>query len=107
MERVELSELPITPPWLLETPEVLLNLTKLDKSSTNELVFQQCFAEFIQDYREHEQIFTDGSKSDAAVGAASVSGKDFKKVFKARLPSCSSIFSAELKALQLALKMVY
>ena len=24
MERVELSELPITPPWLLETPEVLL-----------------------------------------------------------------------------------
>ena len=107
MERVELSELPITPPWLLETPEVRLDLTKLDKGTTNELVYQQYFAEFIQLFPEHVQIFTDGSKSDAAVGAASVTGKGFTKVFKARLPCCSSIFSAELKALQLALKMVY
>ena len=65
------------------------------------------FAEFIQDFPEHEKIFTDGSKSDTAVGAASVSGKGFKKIFKARLPSCNVVFSAELKALQLALKMVY
>ena len=36
-----------------------------------------------------------------------MTGPGYKKVFKARLPSCSSIFSAEVKALQLALKMVY
>ena len=107
MERVELSELPVTPPWLLEAPEVRLDLTFFDKSTTNELIYQQYFGEFVQSFPDYEQIFTDGSKSDAAVGAASVTGKGFKKVFKARLPSCSSIFSAELKALQLALKMVY
>ena len=107
MEKIELSELPITPPWLLKTPEVLLDLTNLDKGSTNNLVYQQYFGAFIEDYSNYEKIFTDGSKSDDAVGAASVTGKDFKRVFKARLPSCSSIFSAELKALQLALRMIY
>ena len=107
MERIELSELPITPPWQLETPEVRLDLTKLSKTDTNELVFQQYFGDFIEAFHDHEKIYTDGSKSDDSVGAASVTGKDFKKVFKARLPSSCSIFSAELKALQLALKMVY
>ena len=56
---------------------------------------------------DYEKIYTDGSKFADAVGAASVTGPGYKKVFKARLPSCSSIFSAEVKALQLALKMVY
>ena len=37
MERVELSELPITPPWLLDTLEVVLSLTKLNNSSSSEL----------------------------------------------------------------------
>ena len=107
MERIELSELPVTPPWQLVTPEVRLDLTKLSKDGTNELVFQQYFGDFIEAFPDYEKIYTDGSKSEDSVGAASVTGKDFNKVFKARLPSCSSIFSAELKALQLALKMVY
>ena len=107
MERVEITDLPTTPPWLLKTPEVFLDLNSLDKESTNSLVYQQHFAEFIQSYSDYEKIYTDGSKSDDAVGAASVSGKDFKKVFRSSLPSCSSIFSAEMKALLLALKMVY
>ena len=107
MERVELTELPTTPPWMLEAPKVHLGLTNFDKSLTNDLVYQQAYGEFISDFNEHEKIFTDGSKSADAVGAASVSGKDFSKVFKARLPNCSSIFSAEMKALCLALRMVY
>ena len=107
MERIELSERPITPPWLLDVPEVLLNLTKHEKSSTNELVYKQLFSELMSDFTDYEKIYTDGSKFADAVGAASVTGPGYKKVFKARLPSCSSIFSAEVKALQLALKMVY
>ena len=107
MERVELTELPPTPPWMLEAPKVHLGLTNFDKSLTNDLVYQQAYGEFINDFNEHEKIFTDGSKSADAVGAASVTGKDFSKVFKARLPNCSSIFSAEMKALCLALRMVY
>ena len=107
MERIELSERPITPPWLLDVPEVLLNLTKHEKSSTNELIYKQLFGELMSDFTDYEKIYTDGSKFADAVGAASVTGPGYKKVFKARLPSCSSIFSAEVKALQLALKMVY
>ena len=43
MERVEITGLPLTPPWLLETPEVDLWLTQLEKSETNDLVFQHLF----------------------------------------------------------------
>ena len=107
MERVELTELPPTPPWILESPKVHLGLTNFDKATTNELIYQQAFGEFTSLFPEHERIYTDGSKSADAVGAASVRGKDFSNVFKARLPSCSSIFSAEMKALLLALRMVY
>ena len=107
MERIELSERPETSPWLLDTPEVLLNLTQHEKSTTNELMYQQFFGELIGDFMDYEKIYTDGSKSADAVGAASVTGHNYNKVFKARLPTCSSIFSAEVKALLLALKMVY
>ena len=107
MERIELSERPETSPWLLDTPEVLLNLTQHEKSTTNELMYQQFFGELIGDFTDYEKIYTDGSKSADAVGAASVTGHNYNKVFKARLPTCSSIFSAEVKALLLALKMVY
>ena len=107
MERVELTELPPTPPWMLETPKVHLGLTVFDKATTNDLIYQQVYGEFVNEFDVYEKIFTDGSKSADAVGSASVGGKNFSKVFKARLPSCSSIFSAEMKALLLALRMVY
>ena len=107
MERVELTELPPTPPWMLEAPRVHLGLTNFEKSTTNDLVYQQAYREFVSMFPDHERIYTDGSKSADAVGAASVRGNDFSNVFRARLPSCSSIFSAEMKALLLALRMVY
>ena len=47
-------------------------------------------------------IFTDGSKSARGVGAAAVFGNVKKTV---SLPEHASIFTAELKALQLALKI--
>ena len=107
MERIEITDLPPTPPWELKVPEICFTLTELNKSNTNELIYQSAFHEVAGKYPDFKQIFTDGSKTADAVGAASVSGKDFKKVFKDRLPSYSSVYSAELKALLLALKMVY
>ena len=92
MERVELTELPLTPPWMLEAPKVHLGLTNFEKSTTNDLVYQQAYREFVSMFPDHERIYTDGSKSADSVGAASVRGKDFSNVFSARLPSCSSIF---------------
>jgi ribonuclease HI len=41
------------------------------------------------------------------VAAAAVTGKHFKHVFSKRLPDNSSIYSAELSAILLALKLVY
>ena len=106
LEKIEVSEPPLTPPWILETPEVFLGLSDFDKSTTSDVVYQHLFNEYSSNFSDYVKIFTDGSKSSEAVGAASVTGPDFKKVFKTRLPSCSSIYSAELHALILAMKMI-
>ena len=71
------------------------------------LFLKSVFQELVSKYPGFEQIYTDGSKTADAVGSASVTGKDYGKVFRERLPSCSSVYSAELKALFLALNMVY
>ena len=81
-----------------------LCLAELNKPDTNELIFQSLFLELVSRYPGFKQIYTDGSKTADAVGSASVTGKDYGKVFRERLPSCSSVYSAELKALFLALK---
>jgi ribonuclease HI len=58
-------------------------------------------------YKDYVHIFTDGSKSEEKVAAAAVTGKHFNHVFSKRLPDNSSIYSAELSAILLALKLVY
>ena len=49
-------------------------------------------------------VFTDGSKSDVGVGFGVVF-KDFKKY--GALPRCTSIFTAELYAILMALKCYF
>ena len=107
MERIEITDLPQTPPWKLEIPKICLGLSELAKSSTNDLIYKSAYEEMCSQYQEYTKVFTDGSKSAEAVGAAAVSGKGFKKVFRKRLPNNSSIYSAELKAILLALCMIY
>ena len=57
---------------------------------------------FVTDYIAYENTFTDGLKSADAAAAALVTGKQFSKELKAKLPKCSSILFAEKKALLLA-----
>ena len=52
-------------------------------------------------------FFTDGSKTEEGVAAAAVSTKRIKKTFTCRPPDDSSICTAELRAILLALKHVY
>ena len=106
-ERIEITDLPPIPPWELKVPVIDLCLAELNKPDTNELIFQSLFLELVSRYPGFKQIYTDGSKTADAVGSASVTGKDYGKVFRERLPSCSSVYSAELKALYLALRMAY
>ena len=91
------------PPWLLDKPTVNLTLTKFKKSQTSDQVFQQEFAILKDSYSDYFPLFTDGSKDDSRVSAAVVAGDNTINI---RLPNESSIFTAEAKAILLALEHI-
>ena len=62
--------------------------------------------QLISEYPLLENIFTDGSKTEEGVAAAAVSTKRINKPFTCRLPDNSSIYTAELRGILLALKHV-
>ena len=94
---------PPIPPWTIKRPNVLFHLTDDKKSETNSPEFQSKFAELKSQYPDHIAIFTDGSKDGVKVGSASVS---HFHTYKMRLPDNSSIFSAEVQAIDLALRFI-
>ena len=109
----------LTAPWELEVPEVFLGLSSFPKESTSEAVYKQAFLELSESFKDFFKIFTDGSKRDSSkepddssnepklpdgVGSAAFS-KDV--TFSSRLPDEFSVYSAELWAIVLALKMCY
>ena len=70
------------------------------KSQTDPLVFRTKFHELLSDFSNYETIFTDGSKDGDTAGSACVTPSD---TYKYRLPDNASVFSAEIKAIDLAL----
>ena len=70
------------------------------KSQTDPLVFRAKFHELLSDFLNYETIFTDGSKDGDTAGSACFTPSD---TYKCRLPDSASIFSAENKAIDLAL----
>ena len=54
----------------------------------------------MSDFPKYDTIFTDGSKDDDTAGSACVTPSD---TYKCRLPNNASIFSAGIKAIDLAL----
>ena len=55
----------------------------------------------------YQNFFHRRSKAEEGVAAAAVSTKRIKKTFTCRLPDDSSVYTAELRAILLALKHVY
>jgi ribonuclease HI len=93
---------------LLVPPDTDLSFTSFKKSATSDSFYKQEFLRISSDkYTDHVHIFTDGSKSEEKVAAAAVTGKHFNHILSMRLPDNSSIYSAELSAIFLALKLVY
>ena len=88
------------PPWTFSQPRVLFSLHNDNKSQTDPLVFRTKFHELLFDFPNYETIFTDGSKAGDTAGSACVTPSD---TYKCRLPDNASIFSAEIKAIDLAL----
>ena len=94
-------------PWKLSVPAVRFDLDSLKKDTTNPEIYKQLYLQLISEYRLSENIFTDGSKTEEGVAAAAISTKRNKTPFTCRLPDDSSIYTAELRAILLALKHVY
>ena len=94
---------PAAPPWLTNRPQVILSLTQLKKSDTNDLKYQSEFGIITSKYPAFNHIYTDGSKCDSRVACAAVSSN---YTCCERLPDQASIFTAELRALQLALSII-
>ena len=92
-----------TPPWLLKQPTVLLDLSKHPKTKTNPITFQEETLIIKNDYPDYLHIYTDGSKSGDRVGCAAVLNNT--KSLR-RLPNKSSIYSAEILAIDLALDII-
>ena len=85
-------------------PSVLLNLAEDKKSDTSSASYKIKFKKLVENFSEYEQIYTDGSKQGEKVGSAALFPNGAQKSI--RLPDKSSIYTAELRALLLALELI-
>ena len=96
--------LPKTPPWLLRRPNFNYTLYSLgNKSDTSPDLYLSYYKELVSKYQGYKKVFTDGSKKGSAVSAAAVTKGT---VLVSRLPDHASIFSAESRAVLLALNII-
>ncbi|RUS87294.1 hypothetical protein EGW08_004974 [Elysia chlorotica] len=94
------------PPWEQYNVKFDTSLTEFEKGNTNALVLQKEFLNLKEQYNEHYEIYTDGSKQDHKVAAAFFLPDDPGDSVSARLRDYSSVYSAELEAILMAMKMV-
>ena len=95
---------PKTPPWLLLGPKFEYTLYNLgNKSDTSPDLYLSYYKELVSKYPGYKKVFTDGSKKGSAVSAAAVAKGG---VLVSRLPNHASIFSAESRAVLLALNII-
>ena len=86
-------------------PDTIINLElcELPKQSTAPAVYLKHYMEVVDDKYKNVKLYTDGSKADIGVGSAATYGCISRK---AGLPKLSSIFFAELYAIQMALSII-
>ena len=84
-------------------PSVVFSLHSGKKTETNPDLLKQDFHELLLNYADYQHIYTDGSKDKEKVGCAVLRENDHQTM---RIPDGSSIFTAEAKAIDLALDLV-
>ena len=89
--------------WTINQPIIKLDLTKLSKTKTHPITFQENSLNIQNNFPDHHQIYTDGSKQGMKVGCAAVFQN--QELLK-RLPNESSIYSAEAMAIDLAMNII-
>ena len=89
----------------MKPPEILFDLHSGKKSESNPHILKDDFRKMQSRYRYKncQQIFTDGSKEDSKAGCAVIS--DNHNTMQ-RIPDDPSIFTAEAKAIDLALDFI-
>ena len=64
LDAISVVRPPECPPWLLQQPNILFNLSDLRKGETCPLVFQIKLLELFSRFPGHRKVYTDGSKED-------------------------------------------
>ena len=95
--------LPQIPPWIIIKPQVILQLNKLPKTKTHPSTYLEKFHAILLHHPDHHYIFTDGSKDSNKTACATVLNKT---IHKKALPMENSIFTAEVRAIYLALNII-
>ena len=90
------------PSWCIRKPEVNLTLHSGKKSESNPHLLKESFHQLQSQFINYQCIYTDGSKENK-VGCATFTNGNCKTL---RLPDGSSIFTAEAKAIDLALDFI-
>ena len=91
------------PPWCLKKPNIIFDLNTNRKSISYPHVLKQNFHVLQSRYAEYQHVYTDGSKDGEKVGCAFVSGNHSDSI---RISDGSSVFTAEAKAIDLALDFI-
>ena len=91
------------PSWCITKPTILFDLHNSKKSLSDSHLIKQNFQELQSRLSDYQHIYTDGSKVEDKVGCAYISGSHHDKI---RLPDGLSIFTAESKAVDMALDYV-
>ena len=62
LDAISIVRPPECPPWLLQQPNILFNLSDFRKGDTRPLVFQSMLLELFCRFPRHRKVYTDGSK---------------------------------------------
>ena len=82
---------------------IKLDLTNFSKTKTHPITFQENFLNTQNNFPDHHHIYIDGSKQEMKVGCAAVFQN--QELLKG-LPNESSIYSAEVIAIDLAMNII-
>ena len=96
----KISEVPL---WTSKSPTYNYFLASDKKATTDQMIFKNKFHEIKEQYYTHDKIYTDGSKDGEKIASAAILDGE---LYQFRLPNNSSIFSAGLKAIDLALNHI-
>ena len=104
LDAISVVRPPECPPWLLQQPNILFNLSDLRKGDTCPLVFQSMLLELFCRFPRHRKVYTDGSKEDKRTAVSFVCDDH---EFSCRINDEASICTAELLAIEAAIEYIW